>query len=255
MIISIIPARGNSKRIPRKNLRDWPIKPDGWDEDNPNKVFMSMPLIFHTITASILSGVVDLTIVSTEDDEIAERSRAYGYLLTGEENRTKFMVMKRPDHLSQDTVQTAEVVNDVYRRLSMTTIQEIRNDLVVVLQPTSPKRTAKHVLKAVQQFQQAIKSDIYLGSMFSAYRMSLPSHFLWKISADGTTNPMAHNPLERAGTQVLGNPIAWVENGAIYITTSHNLSQYGNYRAGRSIIYEMSKADSLDIDWPSDLSK
>ena len=60
--LAIIPARGGSKRIPRKNIKD----------------FLGRPIIAYSIQATILSGVYDEIMVSTDDNEIAEIAKSYG---------------------------------------------------------------------------------------------------------------------------------------------------------------------------------
>lgn len=83
-IIAIIPARGGSKRIPRKNV----------------KLFAGLPMIAHTIRAARASGVFDRIVISTDDAEIAEVARAHGA-------ETPFV---RPPELSDDHTPTAPVL-------------------------------------------------------------------------------------------------------------------------------------------------
>ena len=84
MKLCIIPARGGSKRIPRKNIRD----------------FLGKPAISYAIEAALESELFDEVVVSTDDDEIAEISRLYGAI-------TPF---KRPEGISGDHTTTAEVL-------------------------------------------------------------------------------------------------------------------------------------------------
>jgi len=92
MKIAVIPARGGSKRIPRKNIRP----------------FAGKPLIAYAIDAARLSGVFDLVLVSTDDDEIAEIARQYGASVP----------FRRPVELSDDTTSTTPVVQHAIRRLA-----------------------------------------------------------------------------------------------------------------------------------------
>lgn len=84
MNIAIIPARGGSKRIPRKNI----------------KRFHGKPIIAYPILAALESGLFDQVVVSTDDDEIAEVALAYGASVP----------FKRPDELAQDDTATAPVI-------------------------------------------------------------------------------------------------------------------------------------------------
>lgn len=89
--IAIIPARGGSKRIPKKNI----------------KSFLGKPLIAYSIEVALRSKLFDKVIVSTDDEEIAKVARKFGAEIP-------FM---RPDELSDDFVGTGEVVNHAVRWL------------------------------------------------------------------------------------------------------------------------------------------
>ena len=112
--ISIIPARGGSKGIPRKNI----------------KKLGGIPLIAHTIQHSISSKMIDETIVSTEDEEIKQISLEYGAT-----------VIDRPKHLAGDTVSTEAVLKHV--------LDKINYKVAVLLQCTSPIRKIDDIDKAV----------------------------------------------------------------------------------------------------------
>ena len=105
MILGVIPARGGSKGIPRKNLKELNGK----------------PLILWSIEAARKSELLDRFIVSTEDREIAAVSRRYGA-----------DVQMRSPHLSTDSATTLAVLQYILKR--------IPSDVVVLLQPTSPLR-------------------------------------------------------------------------------------------------------------------
>ena len=119
-IISIIPARGGSKGIPRKNLRQ----------------LCGRPLITYSIMQSLSSVFIDKTIVSTEDPEIAEVSLMYGA-----------DVVRRPSKLATDTASTETVLIHVMEELKK---QNIHPDYVVLLQPTSPIRGPKDIDDAIK---------------------------------------------------------------------------------------------------------
>jgi YrbI family 3-deoxy-D-manno-octulosonate 8-phosphate phosphatase len=119
-IVSILPARGGSKGIPRKNL----------------KKLCGRPLIAYSITQSRLSRYVDQTIVSTEDSEVAEVSKEYGA-----------KVLLRPNELATDLTPTEPVLINVLEQLSE---ENIRPDYVVLLQPTSPIRRPNDIDYAIE---------------------------------------------------------------------------------------------------------
>ena len=109
--ICIIPARGGSKGIPRKNIREIDGK----------------PLIAFSIEAAKKSKYLDSVIVSSEDDEILSISKQLGA-----------EILKRPSNLAQDTTPGADVVLH-----ALNTYKDY--DYVVLLQPTSPLRTVKFI--------------------------------------------------------------------------------------------------------------
>jgi len=131
--VSVIPARGGSKGIPRKNL----LELDGH------------PLIYYSIIPS-LESAVGRTIVSTEDDEIASVARELGA-----------DVIERPEILAGDLVPTEPVIEHVILELNLP-----KDTGVVLLQPTSPLRSSSMINGAVNQFisndgQEAVFSAHY----------------------------------------------------------------------------------------------
>jgi len=117
MILGITPARGGSKGIPRKNIRE----------------ICGKPLIAWTIEAAKKSKLLDRYVVSTEDEEIAEISRKYGA-----------EVVYRPPELATDEATTVSVLQDV--------LKKINADVVVVLQATSPIRNDGLIDHCIKRF-------------------------------------------------------------------------------------------------------
>ncbi|MCT1458277.1 acylneuraminate cytidylyltransferase family protein [Aestuariimicrobium sp. p3-SID1156] len=123
-LVAVIPARGGSKGIPRKNLLE----------------IAGKPLIAWTIESAL--EVLNLrVIVSTEDDEIAEVATLYGA-----------EVIKRPVELAQDATATEPVVRHVIDTLTQ---QAERPDTVMLLQATSPVRLPGTLARAVDEFTRA----------------------------------------------------------------------------------------------------
>jgi len=123
--IAIIPARGGSKGIPRKNIR----------------LLGGKPLIAWSIEAAKNSGVVDLVIVSTEDEEIAEISRKWGA-------EVPFM---RPVELATDTSSLGDAVNHAVRYLVETERSKV--DIILTLLPTHPFQKPEMLQVAVEVLQ------------------------------------------------------------------------------------------------------
>ncbi|MEK6900492.1 MAG: acylneuraminate cytidylyltransferase family protein, partial [Nanoarchaeota archaeon] len=118
-IVAIIPARGGSKRIPRKNI----------------KLLAGKPLIAYTIEAAKRSASLDRIFVSTEDEEIAKVASYYGA-----------EIIKRPDILATDNATTESVLCHAVNNLEK---EGYFPELVVLLQPTSPLRGSYIIDKAV----------------------------------------------------------------------------------------------------------
>lgn len=125
MNIAVIPARGGSKRIPRKNVKD----------------FCGKPMIAYSIEAALASGCFDRVIVSTDDEEIANVAQAYGA-------EVPFM---RPAQLSDDHTGTIPVIKHATEWFMA---QGLAPDLVCCLYATAPFVTAEHLQQGLQQMQQ-----------------------------------------------------------------------------------------------------
>ena len=110
--IALIPARGGSKGIPRKNI----------------KLFNSRPLIYWSIKSALESNYIDRVIVSTEDEEIADIARSF----------SAEVPFKRPTELAEDNTKGIETVLHALDNLSNV-------DNIILLQPTSPLRKTKHI--------------------------------------------------------------------------------------------------------------
>jgi CMP-N,N'-diacetyllegionaminic acid synthase len=119
--LGVIPARGGSKRIPRKNLR----------------LLCGKPLIWYTIEAARQAKRLTDWVVSTEDKEIADLALSYGAF-----------VIKRPDSLAEDDTTSGAVVRHA---LDWMEVDREPYDMVVLLHPTSPIRDPKHIDEAVEK--------------------------------------------------------------------------------------------------------
>jgi CMP-N,N'-diacetyllegionaminic acid synthase len=122
-ILAIIPARGGSKGLPRKNI----------------KPLLGKPLIAWTIEQALGSKYIDRVIVSTEDEEIASISKKYGAEIP----------FIRPKELAQDDTPTIAVIEHVIFELSR--LNEKFN-IVVLLEPTSPIRKNSDIDNAIEKF-------------------------------------------------------------------------------------------------------
>ena len=120
-IIVIIPARGGSKGLPRKNIRS----------------FNNIPLVVHSINYAKECNLVDTIYVSTDDNEIASISSEYGAT-----------IIERPQELSGDSATTESAINHVLSTL------EAKPEIIILLQPTSPFRPKDSLKIALDKFIQ-----------------------------------------------------------------------------------------------------
>jgi YrbI family 3-deoxy-D-manno-octulosonate 8-phosphate phosphatase len=148
-VLAIIPARGGSKGIPRKNIKD----------------FAGYPLIAYSIAAGIRAKSVDRVIVSTDDEEIAEVSRSYGA-------EVPFL---RPSELAQDNSTDMPVIVHVLERLKKDGKYE--PGVVVQLRPTTPIRPMSCVDDAVDILLSHPKADCVRGVVPSGQN----PFKMWKI--------------------------------------------------------------------------
>lgn len=123
--LCIIPARGNSKRLPRKNIR----------------IFRGKPLIGYTIEVALESKIFDQVCVSSEDDEILEVAKQFG---------ANFL-HKRPEKLSADNAQVKEVCSYLLRDFKDS--QKIQYDEFSVLLPCCPFRTEEDIVQSYEIFK------------------------------------------------------------------------------------------------------
>jgi len=220
-ILGIVPARGGSKGIPRKNLAD----------------VCGKPLIAYSIETGrqlLASGTLARCIVSTDDQEIADRARALGA-------DVPFM---RPAAAATDT---AKALAYVLHALETLEPQDGAYDAVMLLQPTSPIRDAAVIAAAVARMESG-NSD----SLISCYREEYINELvMYDPQPDGTLLP--RNPLHNKGVRRQEHGPAMVRNGALYVTRTPYLKATGSLVCDRPVLLEMSKLDSIDVDAPDDL--
>ncbi|MDY6530296.1 acylneuraminate cytidylyltransferase family protein, partial [Acinetobacter faecalis] len=123
-VTALIPARGGSKRLPRKNV----------------KLLHGKPLIAWSIEVAKASKYIDRVIVSTDDEEIKKISEQY-------EAEVPFL---RPEHLSNDHASSFDVIKHTIDSLQL----DRSNELIVLLQPTSPLRLVSEIDTALEFFVQ-----------------------------------------------------------------------------------------------------
>jgi CMP-N,N'-diacetyllegionaminic acid synthase len=213
--VAIVPARGGSKGLLRKNLRDLAGK----------------PLIAWTIAAAQAARGVDRLVLSTDDAEIAAVARALGA-----------EIVERPAELAQDDTPTLPVL-----RHALDTLGEAP-DAVLTLQPTSPLRTAAHIEAAVAAFYADPRADSLVSTVEVPHVFHPRS--VMKRDAEGYLAPYLDEaqPYRRQDKE----PVFARNGAAIYVTRTARLAEY--VFGGRLIGFAMDAQSSLDIDTAEDLA-
>jgi N-acylneuraminate cytidylyltransferase len=207
-VIAVIPARGGSKGIPRKNLR----------------LLAGKPLIVHTIEQSRQSIWVTETVVSTDDDEIAHISEAAGAT-----------VVRRPADISGDQASSESAL--IHAIHSLLHQGRPLPDLTVFLQCTSPVRRPDDIDEAVATLMQRGADSLLSVS---------PSHrFLWKEEG-GEVQSINYDFRTRPRRQDIAPQ--YVENGSIYVFRTQALLDSGNRLSGKVALYPMDEEAAVDID-------
>ena len=212
-VLAVVLARAGSKRVKGKNLRDLGGK----------------PMVCWTCEAAMRSGKIDKAIVSTDSEEIKIVSSELGI-------GVPFM---RPKALAGDAVSSFEALKHAVNEFEKRDGREV--DIVVLLQPSSPFRTARHIDGAIGLF---LKSKA--SSLFSVTSPAKDSKFLARIE-DGKLRFVGKSE-KLAGIFNL--------NGAIYIYDRETLFSGEDYPVGKKpVFFEMPIENSLDIDTEQDFEK
>ncbi len=214
MNIAIIPARGGSKGIPKKNIVD----------------LAGRPLIAWSIEQAKSSQLVDIVFVSTDDDEIAEISQTYGA-----------EIVKRPPQFATDTSSSEEALLHAIDFIEYE--KNITIDIVVFLQATSPVREKDDIDNAIRKYLSE-KAD----SLFSCTRIE--DYFIWQNKEGGycSVNYDYHNRKLRQSIKP-----RYLENGSIYVFSPELIRNERNRLGGKIAIYEMPFWKSFQVDDRDDL--
>jgi len=215
--LAVIPARGGSKRLPRKNIMD----------------FMGRPMIAWTIRAALESGMFDKVLVSTEDGEIAAISREVGA-------EVPFL---RQAHFD-DHATTSEATIAALKQAE--THWEERYDVIVQLMANCPLRTAKDVRNALYHFEEGEHN--FQISVFKYGWMN--PWWAMRMNRDGTPAPLFPEAL---GARSQDLDTLYCPTGAIWIATRDSLLQAGTFHAPDRVLWPMPWEHAVDIDDADDL--
>ncbi len=218
--LGIIPARGGSKSIRNKNL----------------VLCGGKQLILYTIEAAKKSSYLAKTIISTDSPEIQKVGKVNGI-------DVPFL---RPSNLAEDHTPIIQVLQHTIRTIAKT---DPPFDAIVLLQPTSPLRQAKHIDDAIELFEQSevdnVVSIIDVPHQFNPYSVySMENNFL---------KPFIDNvPLV---TRRQDKPKFYARNGPAVLITKTNIIADGKLYGETILGYKMNAEDSIDVDEMEDLHK
>ncbi len=223
-IYAITLARGGSKGIPRKNI----------------KLLGGKPLIAHTLDAARAAAIFSKIIVSTDDPEIAETARRFGAEIP-------FM---RPPELAGDTTPVIAVLSNFAEWLAAHE-GDAMPDYLVLLQPTSPLRTARHIREGVE-----LLITTGADSVIGVTEVPAAEHPSWTFAMDrdgARLRLFCGGPVRDIIPLRQNLPSAYRTNGALFAFRTRLLREdpptlYGDDVRG----YAMDRRYSIDIDTPED---
>lgn len=210
--LCLIPARGGSKRLPRKNVLPLAGK----------------PLLSYTIAAARESGCFDEIVVSSDDDEILALA-----------SQASVTADRRPSELAGDKVRFVEVLEEFLLRES-----NPRYDHIAVLLPTCPFRTADDLRASFALYRASG------GFVIGVAEYEFPPQFALHLGADGHSLAMQRPEVYHTSTQSQSVPKSYHPNGAIYLGSTARFLAEKTFFAPPLHAYVMPPERSLDIDYP-----
>jgi CMP-N,N'-diacetyllegionaminic acid synthase len=207
-VLAIIPARGGSKGLPGKN-----ILPAG-----------GKPLLAWTIEAAHESRCIDRLVLSSDDDAIMEAARRFGCEVP----------FRRPAALATDGASSIDVVLDALDRLPA-------HDITMLLQPTSPLRTAQDIDAACARLV-----DSGAPSCVSVQIVGQSPYWMFRLGQDMLIEPLLDLPAGITRRQDLPPVVSL--NGAVYAARTNILRTLRSFVPPGAVAYIMPAERSLDID-------
>ncbi len=224
-VLALVPARGGSKGIPRKNLRD----------------YAGAPLIAYSIVAALEAELVTRVIVSTDDPEIAEVACSWGA-------EVPFI---RPAALAQDDTTDLPVFQHCLHWLKEN--EGFRPEIVVQLRPTSPVRPIGLIDEAIKKLVETPSADCVRGVVPSGEN----PFKMWRINNDGQLVPL----LQVAGigepynTPRQALPSTYWQTGHIDVIRSATIESKGSMTGNQILPILIDPLYTVDIDTPADLQR
>jgi CMP-N,N'-diacetyllegionaminic acid synthase len=210
-ILAIVPARAGSKRLPGKNTLE----------------LQGKPLVCWTLDAAHESRVIDLLVVSSDDEEVLAHAERLGA-----------RSLRRPADLAQDTSTTYDVLLHALQSLELEGLRPAR---IMLLQPTSPLRDAADIRAAVSRMNETQAKSVV--SVCPCEHSPLWSNTL---GAQGQMDDFLSPELLNQRSQDL--PLYYRLNGAVYIADTQCFIEQKGFFMSNSMAYVMPAEKSVDID-------
>ncbi len=217
-VLGLIPARGGSKGVPRKNI----------------KLLAGKPLLAYTAEAALAAKRLARVVLSTDDAEIAE---------VGKESGVEVPFF-RPAELAEDSTPTLPVVQHA---LSFLERQGDRFDAVCLLQPTNPLRRAGDIDACIELMEHHAADCVV--SVLRVPAEHNP-HWVYFVNSDGSLRLSTGETTPIPRRQEL--PPAFHREGSIYITRRDVVMTQNSLFGARVVGYEMTPSLSVNIDTPED---
>lgn len=201
-VAALVPMKEHSERVPGKNTKPFAGKP-----------------LFHHILATLQSTyAIDIIVVNTDSDVIAEQAAS---------NFSKVEVIERPDALRGDLVSmNALIAHD---------ISQVAAEIYIQTHATNPLLRSETITAALREFA---KSEVY-DSLFTVNRVQTRLY-------DSDGKPVNHDPEELLRTQDL--PPLFEENSCLYLFTGESFDKNGRRIGNHPLMYETEPIESIDID-------
>lgn len=212
--VAIIPARGGSKGIPRKNVIDVAGK----------------PLIAWSILQAAAAREIDSVWVTSDDDEILAVAESYGA-----------RPIRRPAEISGDRA-TSE--SAWLHALDVIEAQGVSVELVVAMQATSPLREASDLDGGIRQLREQGHDSLLSVA-------EVEDFFMWRLGADGNAESVNYDYRDRKRRQQIEK--RYLENGSFYVFRPDQLRRDNNRLGGRIGLFTMARHKMFQIDNPEDV--
>ncbi len=206
--LAIVPARGGSKRLPRKNVLDLAGK----------------PLIAWSIEAGLKSKYIDKVIVTSDDNEILDIAKKFGS-----------DIIKRPDELASDTTTSFDAIKHTLDNLE-------RYDYVILLQPTSPLRSEDHIDEAIE-----LLDSKEAAAIVSVCEMDHSPLWSNTLPEDGNMNSFLREEVKNSRSQDL-EIYYRLNGAIYICKTDNLLQERSFFLKDRIFSFKMDRKLSIDID-------